>query len=943
MDQEFVVSFSSRRARSRQEADAQTPAGASTSYNAASPTGGGRSTASETRSSGAKIRIRLTRRWRWVWLATLIGGAAGAAAGWWAGGSPTYRAEGAARLGLTTETGDDAVLVMDQVAQRELKKLQELARSAAEPENPTRENKPAQTWRAEVGRDATAPTRLMVAAYAENLGVASEAVREILTEYAATSKLGDEAQSDTARAAAAAELTRWRAEAAEAAAALSALRTTTARGLTEPAGADTQPRDGDLEAAWAGAQWTQREAMRNLERLRRRLETLRTHPLPTLTQTAAVDLEAEAWQSQLQSIDDELVRVVWPPNPAVAARLRERAELERQLRERAADTRLLPLGEDGAALGGIRISELADQVRGLEGAAERAEGRVTALEPRVMALREKTAQAQRLAAEVAQREAALAELPVGVGVRLIGVDLPTPEGGEAGALWADTRPAWAAGLGGAGALAVAGLVVLGLLLDRRVRQGADGGLIGSAIPVLGAVPTVDGRDLSSTATAPGSGPSDGEDQVARNGVTSIQGVRAVLEGRIAAGGDKGGAFAVAGVASGSGATSVAVGLAASMALSGTRVLLIDLAWLQKPAGSGDDGEATRDGLGVDGVVQELGYLEDEDRELIALGDEEAGVGFGAMFGGASLRRSVVQTRIENLAVLSAMGRAAALRAEWSGRVSSRWLGRLMEVCQRGGYMATIVDAGSATGSVEGMLGCAAADGTVVVVSGDQTQVDYDKAVARLGLVGAEVIGTVLNRSTARRGRRRAEGTRSGHGTAGGARGAAGATTGSGIFAAAIEARAGGGGPGASSWPGSRSAPLPRIEDEPTGERRADAPAGASDVAPVSPPPGIAQGVDPVAEPPASVKPTPRRTPPAARSTAGTAGTMTPAVAEAINPAPASSGSPQPQVADDVMDQLVDHAIRAAERRRGSGPPAAPVSDPRTPPPPSTDGATLPGD
>ncbi len=385
-----------------------------------------------------------------------------------------------------------------------------------------------------------------------------------------------------------------------------------------------------------------------------------------------------------------------------------------------------------------------------------------------------------------------------------------------------------------------------------------------------------------------------------------------------------------GIAASSGATSVAVGLAASMALSGSRVLLIDLAWLQKPAGRGTDDDATRAGLGIDGVIAELGYLDDEDREAIALAEEgdEADVGFGAILRGVSLRQSVVQTRVAGLSVLSAMGRAQTLRAEWAGRLSSRWLRKLMEVARRGGYTATILDAGSATGSVEGMLGCAAADGTVLVVSGGQTQADYDKAVTRLRLVGATILGTVLNRSDARR-------LSDKHAARSAARlHAAGGTTGSGIFAAAIEAGTGSGlVNGGSKW---ATAPLPRVEDDVWGQPHPTADADELNPASAFNPDASlphdkalpAAGVDPFPEPPATVQPTPPRQPPKHTTAAAAAfeDDSRDAAREIDLEADQGSGSPIPEihVADDVMDLLVDHAIRAAQRPRPTQP--APPSD-----------------
>lgn len=863
--------------------------------------------------------MRLSGRGRWLALAGLIGALAGAAAGWWGLGQITYRADGVVRLGLaqtSASVADDTNrLRMDQVVERELAELRRLAGP------PKTEDQLA----VRVRRAQDAETRLDLTATATNPDTAAAAVTDILAMYYAVSKLdGDAAQAEAWNAAMAA-LGEMRAEAA---AARSQLADTRAAMRDNAAGDAANPAlpITETDPVWTAAIWTQNEARRAREIVRQRLEELNSLPVPGAEQVAALDPEAASWWGRVRGLNQQLAEAVWPPNPAMAQRLQKRLTLEAQLQVRAQDTRIVPLGEAGIVFRAVRLSETQEQLEQLTQAQAAAEQRVAELEPRLAAWRNLNAEVQGVEARLAMQEVAAAQLDPGSGVRLIEAG---PASTEA-VVWRDPRPVTAALAAAAGGLVAVLLCGVFFVFDKRVRQSRDGGLVGSAVPVLGAVPTTDeSRDASAAS-------SGGEQSME---VASIQSVRAVLESKMrpategaSSGGDSGGgsggggAFAVTGIAAGSGTTSVAVGLAVSMALSGSRVLLIDLAWLQKPAGTGTDDDAARQGLGVDGVIEELGYLDDEDREAIALGDD-SDVGFGAILRGVSLRRSVVQTRVAGLSVLSAMGRAEALRAEWAGRVSSRWLSKLMDVARRGGYTATILDAGSATGSVEGMLGCAAADGTVVVVSGGQTQADYDKAVTRLRLVGATILGTVLNRSDAKRlGRKRGSGTALRANVAGG-------TTGSGIFAAAIEARSGGGQAGAYGGGSGMltTAPLPRVEDD-----------LLADASPIDP---LSAGVDPFSEPPAEAKPTPPRQPPA-RSANADALPAQPSpedlIAEAFateaealprdlpsspdapdNPpaqpvataeAQDASDAPEVHVADDVMDQLVDHAIRTAAQR-----------------------------
>lgn len=1016
------------------------------------------------RENSAAWRQRLAGRWRWVVLAALLGAATGAAAGWWGVGQRTYRAQAIVRLGVeraglvmmddhVTGVSDvparpfsDAIsggggitsdgggitsggggggggigVRLDGVVERELAMLTAMAGQAAVTNNAD-ENPDGLVI--EARRAEGSASRLIVTATANNPAAAMSAVQSVVAQYQATTVLHQEAEQAATWRAGQEKLGALRAQVAAARARRAGAQVSLAAAGPGGLAASFDGGAEALESAWAQANWRLTESARALEVVERRVEMLEALPAARPSEVAASDTEVAAWNARLREIEAAVTDMIWPPSSAVAALLIEGAMLANQRESRVNDTRLVAVGDDGRVVRAVRLSEARAGRDLLVEEVTRARAGVATLKPSLSAWRTLTAEAESARALLAAQDAAMAELDPGPGVRLIAAEIVAANsgavpvlgdanepveadggGGGAGAgagagVWRDGRP-MAAGWG-AGAGALLGGVLCGLLfmLDNHVRRGRDGGLVGSAVPVLGAVPTI------TPGTTPGT-----QEGVKHSGalggrasgggqMDSIQSVRAVLESRMRAagessrgsadrsgeasdtqaqvsGGGGGGAFAVVGVESGSGATSVAVGVAASMALSGSRVLLIDLAWLQKPAGDGDDAQALRAGLGVDGVIQELGYLEDEDREAITLGDEGDGdgdaIGFGAILSGVSLRRSVVQTRVPGLAVLSAMGRGESLRGQWAGRVSSRWLEKLLEVSRAGGYDATILDAGSATGSVEGMLGCGAADGTVVVVSRSQTQAQYDKAVTRLRLVGATILGNVLNRSD---GKRRGKAGRSAGGYAAGGTGRVGAaggvglSSGSGIFAAAIEARAGGSvsgaargiGPagsgsqlggatsGGSSGGGSGGvAPMPRVESEPIWTTDdAQASEGL-----------IGTGVDPVSEPPTVAGPTPARTPPSAGAGGaggGASGSGAVPVAEVESEqadasavgADVESSEPverslEPQIADDVMDQFVDSAIRAAAdrpRRRspaGSAPPAASATA-ATSPNPSPGGA-----
>lgn len=827
-------------------------------------------------SSTHRLLRRLTGRRRWVLGVGLLGAVLGGALGYWVLGERTYEARGFVQLGHAAETlptGPTAgpglidAVWFDEVVQRELDELRRLGGKPGQ----------AQAFEVAAGVDAAIPTRLSVSVRSNQPVTAEVNLETLLAIYAGGTQLIADAERAAYYQTQRDTLLKLKSHAAQARSLLAAAKTSKITFDTDG------PKEIDLDATWSAVNAMLLVAEQDAEATTRRLDELNTMDPPTTTEVAALDPEAAVWLGRQRALDEQLSVTAWPPAPAAAKRLRERAELESKLRERAADTRVLPVGPDSLVFRGVRLSVAQSAADAASQRLAAARSKADQLEPVVTQRRQLEADAQRLTAAAAEAEAQLAALDPGPGLRLVGRGFLPDTSEPTASVARDTRRAWAtAGALGGAAIGLSATVFF-FLTDKRVRRTASGTLVDSSLPLISAVPVVGAAGKKN----------DGLMGVSAE-VSSIQSVRAVLEGRMARGQVS---FGVAGVGPGSGTTSIATGLAVSMAVSGSRVLLIDLAWLQKPAGTGTDDEATREGLGIDGVIEELGYLEDEDSEILALGGD-AEVGFGALLEGASLRRSVVQTRLPGLAILSAMGQAEALRGQWAGRLSSRWLSKLLTVSRSGGYAATILDTGSATGSVEGMLGCAAADGTIVVVSQHQTQAEYDKAVSRLGMIGATPIGTVLNRSgSPRRGETRGQLALAQ---------ATGGTTGSGIFAAAIEARSGGrsgsnsggrsadhGGGGA----GMMIAPLPTFDE--------------------TPPDTIAPGVDPLDEPPAAAQPTPPRTPPrAALPTASAEPSEHHEIAEA------AAGfddpmAPQIHVIDDVMDQIVDHAIRSA-RRSGSG-------------------------
>ncbi len=861
-------------------------------------------------------RGRLRGRWRWVVLGAVLGTLAGGAAGWWLGGE-AWRAVGAVRLAAVddinlTVAGEAEAQAgggggMVATVAREAALLERLgggrvtvAREAAAGGGP--EAAAAGTTGPTVASVSPGAARLVVSSVSPRAVEAEDAVAVTLAAYAAQTPLNVEAEGAARWAQAAQRYRECRADLLAARAALGEARDAAAGVDVSAAGGG--PAGASIEERWSSATATLERARRDEAAARERLAQAESAPAPTAAALAAVDQGVRDRLERLRGIERALSDIgPWLDGRWEALKA-QRSALQEGVAERAAGLRLVRAGEvAGAGAAGEGDGPAAVvSLTAARGAVERAneavavaEGAVEAARPGVERWRGARAEVERLEMELARRELELAGLERPGGVRLAGVDVP---GAAAVRRVGDTRPERAGWGAAAGMLLGAGLATLILVSDGRVRPDAAGGLVG-----------VEGGDMAEAGRLLAVVPYQGDGGGGGGSGAAVQGLRVVLEGRMARGERS---VVVMGVGPGSGATSVTVGSAAALAIGGSRVLLVDLTWLHEAgAGLTGDEEALRRGLGVDGTLAALGYLEDEDREELMLGEGER-VGFGPLLRGGGFRESVVATRLGagggraergGLDVLSAMGAGATLREEFRGRVSSKWVARLLAEAGRSGYEAVVVDGGAVGRGVEGLLAASVADGVVVVVSREESQRAYAAATARLGLVGARVWGSVLNRAGGR-------GSRRGEGGAGGRR-YAGGSVGSGIFAAAVEAHSGvprGSGlislyaDDEADSHGAGDVALTHLNEKDD----AAAASNGHDVHTVQ-----AVGLDPVDEPEAVARPTPQRTPPRtpprpARREAGAAGKPATPPAPECDPA-------FPTLVEEVMDQMVSRAIRSARR------------------------------
>ncbi len=245
------------------------------------------------------------------------------------------------------------------------------------------------------------------------------------------------------------------------------------------------------------------------------------------------------------------------------------------------------------------------------------------------------------------------------------------------------------------------------------------------MPLYGTVPrisAVDAADPINDATA-----------------MSMHQIRALLQVRAKADGSR--AFAVTSPSRGDGKTSVAVGLAASLGLSGTRTLLIDCDLTgrmnrQKIARHGGPPPAVRD---LDAVLREMGYVSDT---ALRQAQQMAGpLGIAGVLEGALVAHCVVDTGVPNLSILP----AAAIEQQHVGQLSGKFIRSLIDQCTRD-YELVPLDTGPVPGGAEPLLVASEVDGVILVATHGESRSRFAKALSYLRLVEARIVGTVFNRA-----------------------------------------------------------------------------------------------------------------------------------------------------------------------------------------------------
>lgn len=274
----------------------------------------------------------------------------------------------------------------------------------------------------------------------------------------------------------------------------------------------------------------------------------------------------------------------------------------------------------------------------------------------------------------------------------------------------------------------------------------------SSPPLLGHIPEVPtGRRLTSPnfdATA-----------------SSIHQIRAVLQVQSRTKNAR--AFAFTSPRRGAGKTSVTIGVASSLAMSGTKTLVVDCdlagriarGQTGRPAenknGTASNGQATDDGFGpldpegsspdnasLDNIVLAEGYVSEDDEQAIASPAQGIKVGVTGMLDGGRLDECAVDATVPGLSLLPAVN----AQTHHIGMMSDAFVRRLIDEAQ-GTYDLVLFDTGPVPGSVEALLVTSQVDGVVVVVPQGEARAALTRTMSYLKVVGATVFGTVFNRAS----------------------------------------------------------------------------------------------------------------------------------------------------------------------------------------------------
>ncbi|MFI4860386.1 MAG: polysaccharide biosynthesis tyrosine autokinase [Phycisphaerales bacterium JB063] len=260
------------------------------------------------------------------------------------------------------------------------------------------------------------------------------------------------------------------------------------------------------------------------------------------------------------------------------------------------------------------------------------------------------------------------------------------------------------------------------------------------IPLLGAVPELSTGDRLTTPNFTST-------------ASSIHQIRAVLQVQAHAHGTQ--SYAFTSPRRGAGKTSVAIGVASSLAVAGTRTLVVDCdlagrivrGQTGRPANPGhidpfgpiDRQIGSPGNQSLDDIAVGQGYIEDQRHLPPATTASPPKVGIVGMLEGRSLEESAVKATVDGLWLLP----ASEAETHHIGQMSDAFIRHLLEQA-RDQFDLVLFDTGPVPGSVEALLVTSQADGVIVVVPQGESGKALDRTISYLKVVNAKVIGTVFN-------------------------------------------------------------------------------------------------------------------------------------------------------------------------------------------------------
>lgn len=258
------------------------------------------------------------------------------------------------------------------------------------------------------------------------------------------------------------------------------------------------------------------------------------------------------------------------------------------------------------------------------------------------------------------------------------------------------------------------------------------------IPLLGTVPKLSIGDRLTTPNFTST-------------ASSMHQIRAVLQIQAHTKGTQ--SYAFTSPRRGAGKTSITIGVASSLAIAGTRTLVVDCdlaarivrGQVGRPADPGhidpfgpiDRGIAHADSQSLDDIAVGQGYISDEAEQVPAETAEKIGV--VGMLEGRPLEDCAVKATVDGLWLLP----ASEAETHHIGMMSDAFIRNLLDQA-REQFDLILFDTGPVPGSVEALLVTSQSDGAIVVIPHGESSKALDRTMSYLKVVGAKVIGTVFN-------------------------------------------------------------------------------------------------------------------------------------------------------------------------------------------------------